>query len=80
MTFWDGREMTYEELISYLHTAIENVRSMGIEPTRIIVNEKYKDYGKEYLIDGDEYKTVYGIPLVFRAIGRVNFIVETDEF
>lgn len=71
--------MTYAELMSSLHTAIENVRSLGAEPTRIIVNEKYKDYGKEYLIDGYEYKTVYGIPLVFRAIGRLNFIVETVE-
>ncbi len=76
---WDSSNMTYEELISSLQTVIERLGDLVAEPKKVIVNSRYKDYGKEYLVEGDEYKTVFGIPLVFEDLGQVNFIVETDE-
>ncbi len=71
--------MTYEELLSALSIAINKLKGLCAEPTKVEVNTKYKDYGREYLAEGVEYKTVYCIPLSFEDLGSVNFIVYTDE-
>ena len=68
--------MELGELLSSIKQSIEKLETLGEKPTKVILNSKYKDVGKKYMVN--EPENVFGIPLEFEDLGRLNFMFECE--
>lgn len=71
--------MDEELLCRSIHNAIVKLLYINAHPSKVVINNKYKDLGK-YYYSGTEFETIFWIPLEFGDTGRLAYIVECEEF
>ena len=72
--------MTYDELMKAVYESIHRLEDGNdgrVKAEQIVMNIKYKDYGKEW-VDG-EFTSCYGVPLIFKDIpDNIHFYVSQE--